>query len=55
MVLQAVLHAAFACQASTIGVMFEKPSNGKRTATPGWYNTVAFEKEAEKMDFMQNQ
>lgn len=40
--------AAFACQASTIGVMFEKPSNGKRTATPGWYNTVAFEKEAEK-------
>ena len=43
--------AAFACQASTIGVMFEKPSNGKRTATPGWYNTVAFEKEAEKNGF----
>ncbi len=28
--------------------MFEKPSNGKRTATPGWYNTVAFEEEAAK-------
>ena len=26
--------------------MFEKPSNGKRTATPGWYNTAAFEKAA---------
>ena len=24
--------AAFACQAATIGIMFEKPSNGKRTA-----------------------
>ena len=35
--------AAFACQAATIGIMFEKPSNGKRTATPGWYNTAAFE------------
>ena len=28
--------------------MFEKPSNGKRTATPGWYNTAAFEEEAAK-------
>ena len=36
--------SAFACGADTIGVMFEKPSNGKRTATPGWYNTAAFEK-----------
>lgn len=35
--------SAFACQAATIGIMFEKPSNGKRTATPGWYNTAAFE------------
>lgn len=35
--------AAFACQAATIGIMYEKPSNGKRTATPGWYNTAAFE------------
>lgn len=40
--------AAFGCGASTLGIMFEKPSNGKRTATPGWYNTAAFEKEAKK-------
>lgn len=38
--------AAFGCHAATIGIMFEKPSNGKRTATPGWYNTAAFEKAA---------
>lgn len=31
-----------------IGIMFERPSNGKRTATPGWYNTVAFEKMLKK-------
>lgn len=35
--------AAFGCGASTIGVMFERESNGKRTATPGWYNTLAFD------------
>ena len=40
--------AAFGCHAATLGIMFEKPSNGKRTATPGWYNTAAFEEEAAK-------
>ncbi len=35
--------AAFGCKAATIGVMFERESNGKRTATPGWYNTKSFE------------
>lgn len=30
--------------ADTIGVAFERESNGKRTATAGWYNTMAFEK-----------
>ena len=30
--------------AGTIGVAFERESNGKRTATAGWYNTKAFEK-----------
>lgn len=40
--------AAFECGAATLGVMFEKPSNGKRTATPGWYNTQAFEKLAKE-------
>ena len=38
----------FGCEAATIGIFFEKPSNGKRTATPGWYNTAAFEDEAHK-------
>lgn len=35
--------ATYASDASTIGVMFEKPASDKRTATPGWYNTKAFE------------
>lgn len=29
--------------ADTMGVAFEKESNGRRTATAGWYNTKAFE------------
>lgn len=36
--------AAFGCKAATLGIMFERPANGKRTATAGWYNTAAFEK-----------
>jgi enoyl-[acyl-carrier protein] reductase/trans-2-enoyl-CoA reductase (NAD+) len=39
--------AAFTCHAATIGVMFERPSSGKRTATAGYYNTLAFDKAAE--------
>lgn len=40
--------AAFGSGASTIGVFFEKePAEGK-TATPGWYNSAAFEQEAKK-------
>ena len=35
--------AAFGCHADTLGIMFERPSNGKKTASPGWYNTAAFE------------
>ena len=35
--------AAFACNAATLGVMFERPADEKRTASPGWYNTKAFE------------
>lgn len=35
---------AFGGNASTIGVMFERPATKKRTATSGWYNTAAFEK-----------
>lgn len=36
------------CQAATLGIMFERPSNGKRTATPGWYNTAEFHHIAEE-------
>lgn len=40
--------SAFGANASTIGVFFEKaPSEGK-TASPGWYNSAAFQKEAKK-------
>ncbi|PJE44457.1 MAG: enoyl-[acyl-carrier-protein] reductase FabV [Flavobacterium sp.] len=40
--------SAFGSGAATIGVFFEKePAEGK-TATPGWYNTAAFETEANK-------
>lgn len=35
--------AAFGGHADTLGVMYEKPASGKRTATPGYYNTAAFE------------
>lgn len=39
---------AFGCGAGTIGVFFEKESDGKRTATAGWYNAAAFEAAAQK-------
>lgn len=35
--------STYASGAATIGVMFEKSASEKRTATPGWYNTKAFE------------
>ena len=38
--------AAFGCGANTLGVFFERPSERGRTASPGWYNSVAFEKQA---------
>lgn len=40
--------AAFGCGASTIGVFFEKPGSERRTGTAGWYNTAAFEKNAQE-------
>lgn len=40
--------ASFAANAQTIGVFFERPATGKRTASAGWYNSAAFEEEAEK-------
>ncbi len=40
--------SAFGSDAATIGVFFEKaPAEGK-TASPGWYNSAAFEQEAAK-------
>lgn len=40
--------SAFGSDAATIGVFFEKaPAEGK-TASPGWYNSAAFEVEANK-------
>ena len=40
--------AAFGCGAATMGVFFEKPCDGTRTATPGWYNSAAFGAQAKK-------
>ncbi len=34
----------FGANAKTIGVAFERPAEGNRTASPGWYNTAAFER-----------
>jgi len=36
----------FGAGADTLGVFFERPASGKRTATAGWYNTVGFERAA---------
>lgn len=38
--------SAFGCGASTLGIFFERPASGNRTATPGWYNSAAFERMA---------
>ncbi|MEO5716238.1 MAG: enoyl-ACP reductase FabV [Luteolibacter sp.] len=38
--------AAFGSNAATIGVFFEKPGEPDKCGTAGWYNSVAFEKEA---------
>lgn len=40
--------SAFGSGAATIGVYFEKPPKEGKTASPGWYNTAAFEAEAQK-------
>jgi len=38
------ISSAFGSDASTIGVFFEKPPVEGKTASPGWYNSAAFEK-----------
>ena len=40
--------SAFGSDAATIGVFFEKPPSEGKTASPGWYNSAAFENEAHK-------
>ncbi|MEI7025891.1 enoyl-ACP reductase FabV [Paenibacillus sp. y28] len=39
--------SAFGAGANTIGVYFDRPSEGGRTATAGWYNSAAFEQAAQ--------
>lgn len=38
--------AAFGANAATFGVFYDRPSEEGRPATPGWYNTIAFERAA---------
>lgn len=45
--LAARITATWACNAATLGVIYEKPASGNRTASAGWYNTAAFEKAAQ--------
>ncbi len=40
------ISSAFGSGASTIGVFFEKPAAPGKTASPGFYNAAAFEKQA---------
>jgi len=40
--------SAFGSEAATLGVFFEKPPSEGKTASPGWYNSAAFELEAAK-------
>ena len=42
------ISAAFGAGAGTLGVIFDKPASGSRTASAGWYNTAAFEKQAQQ-------
>lgn len=42
------ISCTYCLNASTIGVMYEREASGKRTATPGYYNTKAFEEFAVK-------
>jgi enoyl-[acyl-carrier protein] reductase/trans-2-enoyl-CoA reductase (NAD+) len=46
--LAARIVSAFASDAATIGIGFEKPGTTTRTGTAGWYNIEAFRLEAEK-------
>lgn len=45
--LAARITAAFGCGAKTLGVFFERGSEGGKPGTAGWYNTAAFHQFAE--------
>ena len=40
--------AAYSSDAATIGIIFDKPASGSRSASAGWYNTAAFEQFAHR-------
>ena len=40
--------SAFGSNAATVGVFYEKPPAPGKTASPGWYNSAAFEEQAHK-------
>ena len=40
------ISSAFGFGAATLGVFFERPAEGNRTASPGWYKTAAFTQRA---------
>ena len=42
------ISSAYGSDAATIGVFFETPPTEGKTASPGWYNSAAFETEAHK-------
>lgn len=44
--------ATFGMGADTIGLFFERPASDDRPATPGWYNTAAFEKAAREAGYV---
>jgi len=46
--LSARIALAFAGEADTIGVSFERAPTQEQTGSAGWYNSVAFKKQAEK-------
>lgn len=41
--------SAAGCGAATLGVFYERPAKSNRTASAGWYNSIAFENYAKEM------
>ena len=41
----------FGFGAQTLGVFFERPASGNRTASPGWYKTAAFTEKAKEAGY----